>query len=120
MVKKTNWPATMVLFLGSLVILFPIYLLVVVAFKNPQEMAASIISLPQTLHWENFNQAIAMTNFFRSFKNSFTITVGAVILTLLSNSMVAYAIVRNLQRKFFKFLYYYFISELFIPFPIIM
>lgn len=120
MAKKMNWAATIILILGALIVLFPIYLLLVVAFKNPQEMAASIISLPQTLHWENFSQAIVMTNFFRSFKNSFTITFFAVILTLLTNSMVAYAIVRNLQKKFFKFLYYYFISALFIPFPIIM
>lgn len=34
--------------------------------------------------------------------------------------MVAYAIARNMHRKFFKFLYYYFVSALFIPFPIIM
>jgi raffinose/stachyose/melibiose transport system permease protein len=39
---------------------------------------------------------------------------------LLTNSMVAYAIARNLDRPFFKALYLYFISALFVPFPIIM
>ena len=48
------------------------------------------------------------------------ITVGAVIVTLLTNSMVAYAIARNLHRKSFKFLYYFFVAALFVPFPIIM
>ncbi|MDQ0494092.1 ABC-type glycerol-3-phosphate transport system permease component [Paenibacillus brasilensis] len=43
-----------------------------------------------------------------------------VILTLLTNSMVAYAIARNMQRCFFKGLYFYFVSAMFIPFPIIM
>jgi raffinose/stachyose/melibiose transport system permease protein len=34
--------------------------------------------------------------------------------------MVAYAIARNMDRKFFKGLYFYFVSALFVPFPIIM
>ena len=43
-----------------------------------------------------------------------------MIVTLLTNSMVAYAIARNLHRKSFKFLYYFFVAALFVPFPIIM
>ncbi|MCL4514285.1 MAG: carbohydrate ABC transporter permease [Firmicutes bacterium] len=120
MARKTNWAATVLLVLGSLVILFPLYLTVTIAFKDPREMARSIISLPRTLRWENFAQAIQMTSFFRSFGNSFLITAAAVGLTLLTNSMVAYAIARNMHKRFFRFLYYYFISALFIPFPIIM
>ena len=34
--------------------------------------------------------------------------------------MVAYAITRNMNRRGFKALYYFFISALFVPFPIIM
>ena len=34
--------------------------------------------------------------------------------------MVAYAIARNMHKKFFKFLYFYFVSALFIPLAIIM
>ncbi len=43
-----------------------------------------------------------------------------MVLTLLTNSMVAYAIARNMHRRFFKALYFYFVSALFVPFPIIM
>lgn len=52
--------------------------------------------------------------------NSAIITVGAVVLTLLTNSMVAYAIARNMNRPLFKALYFYFVTALFVPFPIIM
>ena len=41
-------------------------------------------------------------------------------LTLLTNSMVAYAISRNMHRRRFKVLFFYFVSALFVPFPIIM
>lgn len=118
--KKANWSVTLILIIGSLFILFPLYLTVTVALKTPRETGISILGLPQAFHWENFTQAIVMTNFFRSFRNSFLITLGAVVLTLFSNSMVAYAIARNLEKKFFKLLYYYFLSAMFIPFAIIM
>ena len=61
-----------------------------------------------------------MTNFFNALGNSAMVTTATVVLTLLTNSLVAYAIARNMNRKFFKGLYFYFISAMFIPFPIIM
>jgi raffinose/stachyose/melibiose transport system permease protein len=107
--------------LGTLFILFPLYMTITIALKNPEQMAQSVFAIPTTLHWENFASAIDMTNFFQSFRNSAIVTASTVILTLLSNSMVAYAIARNMEkRKFFKGLYYYFVSAMFIPFPIIM
>ena len=61
-----------------------------------------------------------MTNFFNALGNSAMVTTATVVLTLLTNSLVAYAIARNMNRKFFKGLYFYFISAMFIPFPIII
>lgn len=118
---RTNWPVMLLIILGTLFILFPLYMTVTIALKNPEQMAQSVFAIPTTLHWENFASAIDMTNFFQSFRNSAIVTASTVILTLLSNSMVAYAIARNMEkRKFFKGLYYYFVSAMFIPFPIIM
>ncbi|OIJ18096.1 ABC transporter permease [Anaerobacillus alkalidiazotrophicus] len=115
-----NWKVTTLLIIGTILILFPIYITVVNAFKTPQETAQSILALPSQLNFANFTTAIEMTNFFNAFKNSFYITFFAVVFTLLTNSMVAYAIARNQHKKTFKFLYYYFVSALFVPFPIIM
>ncbi len=120
MSKRVNWPITTLIALGSLVILFPLYIAVTIAFKSPAETAESVFSLPKTWHFENFTDAIEATNFFQAFGNSMYITVITVIFTILTNSMVAYAIARNMDKKFFKGLYYYFVSALFIPFPIIM
>lgn len=118
--RDINWSATILLAIGSLAILFPLYLAITIALKTPQEMAQSLLGIPWGLHWENFTKAMEMTHYFRSIKNSSLITFPAVIITLLTNSMVSYAIARNMEHKFFKFLYYYFISAMFIPFPIIM
>ena len=118
--KQTNWFVTILLFIGSLLILFPVYLTVSIAMKTPEETADSILAIPNTFNIENFQIAIEMTNFFQAFQNSAVITVIVVALTLMSNSLVAYAISRNMHLRIYKFLYFYFISAMFIPFPIIM
>ncbi|KSU82176.1 ABC transporter permease [Fictibacillus enclensis] len=120
MKQRTNWLVTSLIALGSLVIFIPLYLVISIALKTPDEMAQSVLSLPTGLHFENFTKAIEATNFFAAFKNSTVITVVTVVFTILTNSMVAYAIARNMDRKFFKGLYYFFVSAMFVPFPIIM
>jgi raffinose/stachyose/melibiose transport system permease protein len=118
--KKTSWFMTLLLILGSLLILFPLYLTVTIALKTPKETANSLLALPAEWEFGNFLEAIRLTNFFNALGNSAIITVSVVILTLLTNSMVAYAIARNMHKKFYKFLFYYFVSAMFVPFPIIM
>ncbi|WMT40409.1 carbohydrate ABC transporter permease [Paenibacillus sp. D2_2] len=118
--NSTNWLVTALITLGSIVILFPLYMTVSIALKNPEEMAQSIFALPTGLHFDNFTRAIEATNFFSAFKNSFVITLFSVSFVLLTNSLVSYAVARNMNHKFFKGLYFYFISAMFIPFQIIM
>ena len=118
--KKTNWVATIFLIIGSLFILFPIYMAIIVSVKSPQQLAQSVLAIPSVWHWDNFSQAVQITNYFHTFGNSFFITFIAVILTVLTNSMVAYAIARNRRNILFKSMYYYFFAAMFVPFQIIM
>ncbi|MBD1381456.1 carbohydrate ABC transporter permease [Metabacillus arenae] len=118
--KQTNWPVTILLMIGSLAILVPLYLTITIAFKTPQEMAGNLLALPQSWSLDNFAKAIEMTNFFNAFKNSAFVTFFVVIFTVLTNSLVSYVIARNMHKKFYKFMFYYFVSAMFIPFPIIM
>lgn len=117
---KNNWVATAFLIIGALFILFPIYMAIMIAVKSPQQLAQSVLSIPNKFHWGNFTQAMAVTHYFRTFMNSLVITVFAVVLTVLTHSMVAYAIARNMHRRFFKAIYYYFFAAMFVPFPILM
>ncbi|TDY50197.1 carbohydrate ABC transporter membrane protein 2 (CUT1 family) [Alicyclobacillus sacchari] len=117
---KTNWVAMIFLSIGSLCILFPIYMAIMVSLKNPQELAQSVLGFPTQIHWGNFQQAMAVTHYFHTFLNSLFITFFAVVLTVLTHSMVAYAIARNMQKRFFRYLYNYFFAAMFVPFPILM
>jgi len=66
---------TVLLALGSLTVLFPLYMTILIAFKSNQETAKSLFALPTMIHWENFAKAIKITNFFQAFRNSAVITV---------------------------------------------
>jgi len=118
--KKTNWKVTILLIIGSLFILFPLYMTIIIAFKTPEEMAGNLLALPESWSFENFRRAIEMTNFFDALKNSAFVTIFAVVFAVLIHSLVAYAIARNMHKKLYRFLFYYFVSAMFIPFPIIM
>ncbi|HSE71310.1 MAG TPA: carbohydrate ABC transporter permease [Nocardioidaceae bacterium] len=117
---RINWWLTALMAVCSLTVLLPLYFTVVTALKRPEELAGAGFSLPQDPQWSNFAEAWRLTDFSSAALNSALITVGAVLLTLLTNSMVAYAIARNMHRRLFKGLYFYFVSALFVPFPIIM
>lgn len=118
--KRTNWTVTLLIAIGSIVVLFPLYMAVMIAVKSPQQIADSVLAWPSEWHWSNFAEAIRLSNFMHVFKNSFIITSFTIVITILTNSLVGYAVARNMDRKFFVFLYYYFVSALFVPFPIIM
>ncbi|WP_409275066.1 carbohydrate ABC transporter permease [Neobacillus sp. SCS-31] len=118
--NRTNWTVTILLILGSLLILFPLYLTITIAFKTPPEMAGNLLGLPKSWSFDNFTRAIEMTNFFNALKNSVIVSVVVTFFTVLTNSLVAYVVARNMHKKFYKSLFYYFLSAMFIPFPIIM
>ena len=100
--ERVNWPVTILLVIGLITIVFPLYMAVVIAFKDPSEMTndiAGILSLPSTWSLDNFIEAMRVTDFFRSFMNSLIITVAAVVVSILVHSLAAYAIGRNMDRK---------------------
>ncbi|MFJ6001761.1 carbohydrate ABC transporter permease [Arthrobacter sp. NPDC092385] len=118
--RRVNWWLTALVAVCALTVLVPLYLTVVTALKTPDQLGGTGFGLPTSARWENFAEAWTLTSFPRALLNTGLITVGTVLLTLVTNSMVAYAIARNMHRRFFKGLYFYFIAALFVPFPIIM
>ena len=40
--EKFNWPVTILLMIGLITIIFPLYMTIVIAFKQPSEMTNSV------------------------------------------------------------------------------
>ncbi|HIT61648.1 MAG TPA: carbohydrate ABC transporter permease [Candidatus Fimousia stercorigallinarum] len=121
---KTNWPVMVLLIMGLSTIAFPLYMAVVIAFKQPSEMTNSIsgiLSLPSKWSLANFAEAMEVTDFWRSLGNSIMITVVTVVLCIVLHSMLGYAIGRNrAHSKFYGFVYLFVVSGMFVPFAILM
>lgn len=122
--SKVNWPVTILLILGLITIIFPLYMTVVIAFKQPSEMTNSIsgiLSLPKSWSFDNFAEAMRVTDFWHSLLNSVIVTAITVTVSILAHSMIGYAIGRNKARsKFYKFVYLFIVSGMFVPFAILM
>jgi raffinose/stachyose/melibiose transport system permease protein len=118
--NRTNWVATIFLAIGAITVLFPLYMTIMISLKSSVEIADSVLAWPSHFSLENFRIAAEKVDYWAKFKNSAIITVLAVLFTLLTNSFVSYAIKVNFKKRLFKGLYFYFISAMFVPFPIIM
>ena len=121
---KVNWPVTILLILGLITVIFPLYMSIVIAFKQPSEMTNSIsgiLSLPKSWSLSNFAEAMRVTDFWHSLFNSILITVLTVVISIVVHSLIGYAIGRNKgHSKFYNFVYLYIVSGMFVPFAILM
>lgn len=121
---KKNKLLTFILCLGTLTVFFPLYMAIIIAFKQPSEMTNSVegaLSLPKTWSFSNFAEAMRVTDFWHSLGNSLFITVGTIVLAILVYSLAGYALGRGMNgRKGFKTIYFYIVSGMFVPFAILM
>ena len=112
------------LILGLITIAFPLYMTIIIAFKQPSEMTnsiAGILSLPKSWSLDNFREAMRVTDFWNSLKNSLIISVLTVGLSIIIHSLMGYAVGRNkAHSKFYNFVYLFIVSGMFVPFAILM
>ena len=122
-VGKSNKTVMVLLILGLSTIIFPLYMTVVIAFKQPSEMTNSIsgiLSLPKVWSLQNFREAMEVTDFWNSLKNSLLISGLTVGLSILIHSLMGYTLGRNKSSKFYNFVYLFIVSGMFVPFAILM
>lgn len=122
-IKKTNWLTTAIIAFLALGVVIPIYMALNISLKSPSEMTTNIsdfFKLPKTFQFSNYTEAISVTNFFQSAANSILITVFSVIVVVILTSIISYAIARNMHKKGYKYVYYYLVSAMFVPFSMLM
>ena len=122
--EKVNWPITILLILGCLTVFFPLYMTIVIAFKQPSEMTNDImgaLALPKSWSFSNFAEAMRVTDFWDSLGNSLLLTVVTVVIAILLHGIASYAIGRSMAKsKAYNFIYLYIVSGMFVPFAILM
>jgi raffinose/stachyose/melibiose transport system permease protein len=117
--ERVNWPATFILTACALTVLLPLYVTLTMAFKSSrQAIDGNAFSLPAPFSIDGFVQAWNLTDFPVGALMSLVVTAGTVTATILLAAFVSYAIVRNWDRKLFRYSFFYLLAAMFIPFPV--
>lgn len=103
-----------------LLYLFPIAMLVWVAFKSASDIALNILGVPKEwIGFENFTTAVEKMDFLKALKNSAIVTVVSTVCLCVFSAMAAWVLVRH-KTKMSNFIFMLFSVSMLIPFQCVM
>lgn len=115
--NKSKKPLSLLLIAFSLLMLFPVYLLFMTAWKPENEIfVTSLIPLKPTI--QNFVEVV-QSGFLNSIKNSFIVAFSVTVIALILHGMAGYALAR-IRFPGRKVIFFIMIGTLMIPFTVIM
>lgn len=119
MQRLNNYLVRLLLILGSLVAMLPIYMAVVNSFKTQGEMFQSFIALPTTLHWENYTDAFNKINLLGSSLNSAIVSILGIGGIVFCASLAGYKLSRT-SGRLSNLIFFMFVASMLVPFHSIM
>jgi len=120
MKKERHYLSYIILGLGLLMIVLPLYLTVISSFKDTSQITGNFFGLPNPFTLDNFERLLT-DGISKYFINSISIAVVSIVLITLFIPMAAFSIARNISRKkAFTFMYSFLILGIFVPFQVIM
>jgi raffinose/stachyose/melibiose transport system permease protein len=118
--EATNWGTMVILLLCALTVLVPLYVTVTMSLKTTaQAVDGNAFSLPTPIDFSGFPAAWELTNFPRAFLVTVLVTAATVAGTVILSSLASYAIVRNWDRRLFRWSFFYLLAALFLPFTVV-
>ena len=119
--KKGNFFLYLILTLGALLILFPMYITITTTFKSPAESAVSFFTLPKSLYLGNYATVLQDEKLYYAYGNTILITVVSLLGEMLILPPMGFALSRGMkQNRFFKGLYFFFLLGIFLPWQVRM
>ena len=113
--RAKKFPSYLFACLWAVITIYPLVFTVLSSLKNNTEIFSdSALRLPQTLRFENYENALVVGNMARSLLNSIVIAGCATVVVLLLASMVGFAISR-FNPKITRFIYMFFTLGLLVP-----
>ncbi|WP_419890236.1 carbohydrate ABC transporter permease [Paenibacillus xylanexedens] len=119
MQRLNSYLIRLLLILGSLVAMLPIYMAVVNSFKTQGEIFQSFIALPTTLHWENYSDAFNKINLLGSSMNSAIVSFLGIGGIVFCASLAGYKLSRT-SGRLSNLIFFLFIASMLVPFHSIM
>jgi len=117
--KKENQRlgAHLVLILWSLIVIFPLWVMVINSFKDRLSIYQNPFGLPHKWNFINYGAVFTNGDFLVYFQNSFVVVVLSLALMLIVSSVAAYALV-SWRGRISQGLYFFFIAGMMLPIKI--
>lgn len=117
--RFSNTVVYIVLGLAALFCLFPLILALLNSFKTNGELLTNVISLPETMHFENYAAAFDKMHYLRSLGNNLLLSVLGVGLIVLFSALAGWKLCRT-KTRFSRVVFGLFIFSMLVPFSSIM
>lgn len=119
--RKKNIPVYVILTLGALLILFPMYITLATTFKTSSESANSFFTLPKSLYLGNYQKVLEDSKLYYAYGNTLMVTLISLIGEMIILPPMGFAVSRGMKdKKFFRGLYYFFLLGIFLPWQVRM
>lgn len=77
--RKKNIPVYVILTLGALLILFPMYITLATTLKTSSESANSFFTLPKSLYLGNYQKVLEDSKLYYAYGNTLMVTLVSLI-----------------------------------------
>lgn len=84
-----------ILLIGSIIVLYPFFFMIMNSFKSGPEIMNTPLALPKSINFSGYTEVFNSLNIPRLFFNTIFIAGSVTVLNVLFSSMVAYAIVKQ-------------------------
>ena len=119
--RKKNIPVYVILTLGALLILFPMYITLATTLKTSSESANSFFTLPKSLYLGNYQKVLEDSKLYYAYGNTLLVTLVSLIGEMIILPPMGFAVSRGMKdKKLFRGLYYFFLLGIFLPWQVRM
>ncbi|MDR2477818.1 MAG: carbohydrate ABC transporter permease [Treponema sp.] len=106
-----------ILGIWSLIVLFPLWVMVINSFKDRLSIYQNPFGLPQKWNFINYGAVLGNGDFLVYFRNSFIVVILSLGTLLAAGSFAAYALA-NWRGKISRMVYFFFIAGMMLPIKI--
>ena len=113
-VMNLHLPSHLILSLWSVIVLFPLWVMIMGSLKDKRSIYTNTFGLPAVWNVRNYTDILSSSDFLRYFLNSFLVVSVSLILVLVIGTLAAYALA-NWRAKISAALFFFLISGMMLP-----
>jgi raffinose/stachyose/melibiose transport system permease protein len=115
--QNRNIPSHAVLIIWSVIVIFPLWVMVINSFKDRLSIYQSPLGLPKKWNIANYGAVLRDSDFLGYFRNSLVVVVLSLFVLLIAGSLASYALA-NWRGKISRSIYFFCIAGMMLPIKI--